>query len=218
MTSDWIIESWSRERGRGSVRAPRFGSLSFDGSVGEIGGFIVGESVLVTLEPSGSSFRVMRVAPVQPSLNAGQPSPYDLPIWRSSHAAVSPSGTRSAEIARASEYSMGTPSLGCLRTSDGLVLQRCNPSFLWSDCSRYLAVPQLESFMGILFGMRMVVIDCERRLIGSSKRYRGWLQPESFHAGVLGAVLHPSSSARRLSWQVPAGLSGFKARPYPARA
>ncbi len=109
---------------------------------------------------------------------------------------------------------MGSPTLGSLRMSDGLVLERCSPSFVWSDCSRYLAVPQLHNFLGIFLGIRLLVIDCERHLIWSSKRYRGWLQPASFRSGTLEVVLQPFSMARRLSWQVPEALSSFTARPY----
>jgi hypothetical protein len=109
---------------------------------------------------------------------------------------------------------MGNPTLGLLRVSDGLALDSCSPSFIWSDCSRYLAVPRLDDFFGVFFGIRLLVVDCERRLIRSSKRYRGWLQPASFRSGRLEAVLHPSRMARRLTWQVPEGLSAFTTRPY----
>jgi hypothetical protein len=218
MISDAIIESWSRERGRGSVRSETFGSLPFDAAVAEVGTFVVGESVTVTLEPAGGSFRVVRVTPNVADDNAGAPFPYNLPIWRSSWTAVSPSGAHEAEIAQTSEHSMGNPRLGSLRTSFGLVLPRCSPSFVWSSCSRYLAVAQLHNFMGIFFGIHMLVVDCERRLIWSSKRYRGWLQPESFNSGLLEAVLHPFSTARRLSWRVPDALAGFRARPYADHA
>lgn len=214
MISEAIIESWSREHGRGSVNVTTFGSLPFDASVAEVGNFVVGESVLATVEPVGTSFRVVRVVPTLPGNNAGDGFPYNLPIWRSAYTEVSPSGERKAEIAQAGEHSMGNPTLGLLRVSDGLALECCSPSFIWSDCSRYLAVPQLDNFWGIFFGIRLLVVDCERRLIWSSKRYRGWLQPASFRSGTLEAVLHPSRTAQRLSWQVPEGLSAFTTRPY----
>lgn len=120
----------------------------------------------------------MRAAATHPDDNSGERFPYNLPIWRSSYTVVSQSGARRAEIAHAGEHSMGNPMLGSLHISDGLLLQRCNPSFVWSDCSRYLAFPQLQNFMGTMFGMRMLVIDCERRLIWISKRYRWWLHPD----------------------------------------
>ena len=108
MISDAVIESWSRERGRGSVRATSFGSLPFDASVADVGGFVVGESVKVTLESVGGSFRVVRVAATHPDDNSGARFPYNLLIWRSSYAAVSPSGARRAEIAHAGELHLET--------------------------------------------------------------------------------------------------------------
>lgn len=203
MIADATVESWSHERGRGTVRFARGGSLPFDASVAEIGGLVVGEHVHVTLEAADGRVRVVRLAPVERDENSGAPFPYHLPLWRSSYAATSPSGERRAEIARATEHAMGGPTLGRLRTSDGLVLERCSPSFVWSDCSRYLAVAQSDSFVGIVFAMRVVVIGCERRVVWRSKRHRGWLQPESFTMGVLRAVRDPFASARRVAWRIP---------------
>jgi len=77
---------------------------------------------------------------------------YNLPIWRSSHRATSPDGRHVAWIDPAYEVSMGNPTAGTFCLSTGLQLQRCNPSFLWSDDSRYIAVPRffnrLDSFNG----------------------------------------------------------------------
>ena len=55
---------------------------------------------------------------------------------------------------------MGNPRLGTLQLSDGLRLPQCNPSFLWSDCSRYLAVNQYHPLFGLFFRTRMVIVDC----------------------------------------------------------
>jgi hypothetical protein len=66
-----------------------------------------------------------------------EPWPYNLPIFSRGHRAVSPDGTVVAEIAQAFEVSMSNPTVGTLRLSSGLQLDRCNPAFLWSDDSRY---------------------------------------------------------------------------------
>lgn len=65
-----------------------------------------------------------------------QPWPYNLPIWRRSHRAVSPDGRIVAEIAQADEVSMGNPTMGRLLLSTGLEVPRCRPSFIWSVDSR----------------------------------------------------------------------------------
>ena len=213
MVGEGVIESWSRERARGGVRIGGLGSLPFDAAVGDSDDFLVGEAVLVVVEGEGGEARVVRVTPAAPT-RRNAAFPYDLPIWRSSHVALSPSGARRAEIARATEHAMGGPTLGLLR-AEGLALERCSPSFLWSDCSRYLAVPQLDRLLGLFLAMRMLVIDFEHRglvAIARSKRYRGWLQPSTFERDVLRATLHPFSRAQPITWRVPADVGRFRVR------
>jgi hypothetical protein len=136
--------------------------------------------------------------------------PYDLPIWRASHRAPSPDGRMVAEIASAREVSMGNPTCGTLRLSSGLQLERCNPSFLWSDDSRYLAVPQYFDRFGLLRRQRMVILDAIERLAFAAPEIACYFQPESFLAGRLIATKEPFRSAARVSWSVPADLSRFK--------
>ena len=68
--------------------------------------------------------------------------PYNLPIWRRYHRALSPDGRHVAQIDPAYEISMGNPTSGMLCIGGGPHVDRCNPSFLWSDDSCYLAVSQ----------------------------------------------------------------------------
>jgi hypothetical protein len=64
MASVWKIETWSRERGLGSVGCPSLGLvLPFDAAVAVVDDFTVGEDVLVELQPAGGSFKVRRVTP-----------------------------------------------------------------------------------------------------------------------------------------------------------
>jgi hypothetical protein len=83
--------------------------------------------------------------------------PYNLPIWRSAHRASSPDGRFIAEIDPAYEISMGNPTFGTLRLSVGLELERCNPSFIWSEDSRYLAVPRYIYRLGLFRRQRMII-------------------------------------------------------------
>ena len=99
--------------------------------------------------------------------------PYNLPIWRRAHRASSPDAQIVAEIDAAYEISMGNPTCGTLRLSTGLELERCNPSFIWSDDSRYLAVPRYfnRAAMGSFGGTgRVDVIGCLRHVVCETDR------------------------------------------------
>jgi hypothetical protein len=137
--------------------------------------------------------------------------PYNLPIWRSAHRAASPDGQAVAEIGSTCEVSMGNPTCGTLRISIGLELERCNPSFIWSDDSRYLAVPWYFYRLGLFRRQRIVVIDTRERRALASRETAYYYQPESFAAGRLVVTKQPFRSAKRVTWQIPADLAGFKA-------
>jgi len=68
--------------------------------------------------------------------------PYKLPFWRDSYQLKSPDGTLLSEISHAGEASMGNPICGILRLYYAFGLDGCNPSFIWSDDSRYLVIPR----------------------------------------------------------------------------
>jgi len=142
--------------------------------------------------------------------------PYNLPIWRSSYRADSPNKKYIAEIDPAYEVSMGNPTYGTLRLSNGLSLPKCNPSFIWSDDSKYLAVPQYTSswFWGI---------GKQRLLILDVKKYRGWqspkiahyIQPEKFRGGELTVTLNPFHNAKTMTYSIPKDLCTFAAMTLP---
>src|SRR5688572_16175234 len=89
--------------------------------------------------------------------------PYNLPIWRDAYRAVSPDGRLVARIDPAVEVSMGNPKTGILCVSNGLHIERCNPSFVWSDDSKYLAVPQFFEKLLVCRRQRLLVIAFEIR-------------------------------------------------------
>ncbi len=136
--------------------------------------------------------------------------PYNLPIFRRNHREVSPNGFVVAEITPAYEVSMGNPTVGTLRLSSGLRLDRCNPAFLWSDDSRYLAVPRYYMRFGLFRRQRIAVVDTLARRIAESSETAWYFQPESFMHGLLTVVKEPTRSARRLSWRLSEDLPGFK--------
>jgi hypothetical protein len=142
--------------------------------------------------------------------------PYNTPPWRSSHTAVAPDGRVVAAIEQAFEHSMSNPTVGTLRTSDGLELPNCNPAFIWSDDSRFLAVPQWRRRFGLFRRQRLAIVDVVARAVYVS-RFTYWLLlPTTFQGGRLEVLV---SDRRGISWQwrdcplvlkVPAVLSTFK--------
>ena len=133
--------------------------------------------------------------------------PYNLPIWRSAHKARSPDDKRKAEIRSTSEISMGNPTYGTLRLSDDLELARCNPSFIWSDDSRYLAVPQFHGFWN---RQRLILVDCENQTVFASKKTTYYYQPDSFSSGQLIVTKNPFKRPSKATWNIPADLNQFK--------
>ena len=139
-----------------------------------------------------------------------EPWPYDLPIFRRRHEAVSPDGRFTASMS-ASEVSMSNPTSGTLRLSSGLEIERCNPSFIWSDDSRFLAVPQWRYLLGLQVRQRIVLLDTAERRAYGSKALAWFLQPKSFDAGLLIVVGEPASShPKEFIWRLPDDLHRFR--------
>lgn len=110
---------------------------------------------------------------------------------------------------------MGNPRLGTLQLSDGLHLPQCNPSFLWSDCSRYLAVNQYHPLFSLFFMTRMVIVDSMERTFWFSRRTPYWLQPESFMGGRLVASRHFGRHASERHWIASDCMAEGTRKPYP---
>jgi hypothetical protein len=102
---------------------------------------------------------------------------------------------------------MSNPTSGTLRLSDGLQIDRCNPAFLWSDDSRFLAVPQWRYFLGLQLRQRLLVIDTAERSVFASKPLAWILQPLSFEHGTLTVEGEPASRApKEFVWRIPEEL------------
>lgn len=142
--------------------------------------------------------------------------PYNLPIWRSSHWAESPNKKYVAEIDPACEVSMGNPTHGTLKLSNGLSLPKCNPSFIWSDDSKYLAVPQFTSnwFWGI-GKQRLLIIDLDNNRGWQSPKIAYYIQPETFRGGELTVILNPSHKAKTMRFSIPKDLGTFSTMTLP---
>jgi hypothetical protein len=130
--------------------------------------------------------------------------PYTLPIWRRFHRAQSPDGQRLALIDPAHEVSMGNPTAGLLCVTGGPPLERCNPSFVWSDDSHYLAVPQFHGFFG---RQRLLIVAFEQKCVFVSNQREWYFQPESFSSGQLLVKINPFRSTREITFNIPSELS-----------
>lgn len=138
-----------------------------------------------------------------------EPWPYNLPIFRRAHSASSPDGKIVAEIEGAFELGMSNPTCGMLKLSSGLQLDGCNPSFIWSDDSRYLAVPRYFVRLGLFRRQRIVVIDTVDRKALASPETTFYYQPESFSDGLLVVTKEPTRAATKIAWRIPDELGRF---------
>ncbi len=138
-----------------------------------------------------------------------EPWPYNLPIFRRTHRALSPDGAEVAEIRNAWEVSMSNPTRGTLELSSGLYLEGCNPSFIWSDDSRFLAVPRYFLRFGLFRRQRMAIIDAPARRVFLSPEAAFYFQPQSFNDGILVATAEPVRKPKQVQWQLPEDLTRF---------
>ena len=142
--------------------------------------------------------------------------PYNLPIWRRSYRAESPNQKYIAEIDSASEVSMGNPTYGTLKLANGLSLPKCNPSFIWSDDSRYLAVPQYTSnWFKELGKQKLLIIDIGHNMGWQSPKLASYIQPETFRGGELTVTLNPAGKSRTVTYSIPNDLGKFATMALP---
>ncbi len=98
---------------------------------------------------------------------------------------------------------MSNPTVGTLKMSTGLEVPRCNPAFLWSDDSRYLAVPQWIRRFGLFLRQRMLIVDVNGKEVRAS-RFSHWLMdPKRFTDGQLELEI---SSSLGINWMRPERL------------
>ena len=136
--------------------------------------------------------------------------PYNLPIWRDHFKLTSPDGKLVAEISRATESSMGNPTIGTLTLSNGFELSRCNPSFIWSDDSCYLVVPHYFKRFGLFLRQKIIVIDTHSNQLFASKKTTCYFQPESFQHGKLVVIAEPHEDANKIEWSIPEDFDQFE--------
>lgn len=94
---------------------------------------------------------------------------------------ASPDGRLTATVEDPTEICMGGPGSGLLRFSKGFAIPGCSPSIVWSDDSRYLAVPL---WAGDRTQLLLIVAPAARASIMDRHRYRV-LQLDAFVSGVV---------------------------------
>ncbi len=112
---------------------------------------------------------------------------------------------------------MGNPTSGELVLTDLPSLPRCSPSFIWSEDSRYLAVPQFFDRFGWFQRQRMVILDTKHHAITRSREIAYYFQPYSFSSGVLEAVKEPFKTAEKITWRVPDDFPPFEPFGEPSK-
>lgn len=92
---------------------------------------------------------------------------------------------------------MGNPTYGMLCVSGGPHVERCNPSFLWSDDSQYLAVPHFVRRFGLVTRQRLLIVALEKRRVFASLQIEAYFQPMSFSDGELVVAIDPFHRTRK---------------------
>ncbi len=107
--------------------------------------------------------------------------------WDDDVSKESPNGELVAVIEDAHEIGMGAPTWGDLKISNGMKIEGCNPSIVWSEDSRFLAVPKWTRDKN----QRLIVIDVEREKIYPFSGEYAVLELDRFENGTISGVDSP---------------------------
>jgi hypothetical protein len=114
--------------------------------------------------------------------------------WDSSLNLTSPDGQITAVIDVASEVGHGAPTYETLKLSNGLTFKGCNPSAVWSDDSKFLAVPQWTQ--GKM--QRLLVISMEQASVGYAPDIVRVLELHSFSTDKIKGIDSPIHKPREI--------------------
>jgi hypothetical protein len=107
--------------------------------------------------------------------------------WADGAVLESPDGTKTARIDDGHEFAQGAPIWGRLVLSTGLQLAGCNPSMVWSEDSRFLAVPRWR----IDRSQSLVIIDTVRGEVRVAPGTFRVLQLSAFRGGIVEGLDSP---------------------------
>ncbi len=121
---------------------------------------------------------------------------------------TSPDGLVTAVIESASEFGQGSPTIGRLELSNGLTFEKCNPSAVWSDDSKFLAIPQWRRVQR----QRILAVSIERESFGYTPEIFSLLELHSFNGGRIKGIDSPIYHPREIEVE----LSGLRWNDEPA--
>jgi hypothetical protein len=142
------------------------------------------------------------------------PYPYDQPPWRRCQQATSPDGQWRAGIDEATELFMSGPTKGKLFIPGLVEIPDCSPVFIWSDDSRFIAVPQWKYFLRRR--QRLLIVDTHTKTIYASPSQYRLLVPEMFSGGVVSGVDSPIRAPRPVAVRVSDARQSYKRMELPA--
>ena len=114
--------------------------------------------------------------------------------WDYSLNLTSPDGQFTAVIDEAGEVGQGAPTYGTLELSNGLTFEGCNPSAVWSDDSKFLAIPQWTAVQR----QRILVISVEQASAGYTRDIFSVLELHSFSRGKIKGIDSPIYKPREI--------------------
>ena len=115
--------------------------------------------------------------------------------WSYSACLDSPDGEFTAKFEYASEVCQGGPTYGVVTLSNGMTFDSCNPSFVWSTDSKYLAVPQWTHYRE----QRLLVINAVQGTFELLPEVFQVLELHTFTCGVVEGIDSPVYKPRRVS-------------------
>ena len=107
--------------------------------------------------------------------------------WEYSVVLESPDGTKTAAIEDSYEFGMGSPISGRLVLSTGIQLEECRASMVWSEDSRFLAVPRWARART----QELLIIDTLRGEVRVAPGTFRVLQLSTFRDGIVEGVDSP---------------------------
>jgi hypothetical protein len=106
--------------------------------------------------------------------------------WADGAVLESPDGTKTARLVDGHEFGQGSPTSGRLVLSTGIQLEQCSPSMVWSEDSRFLAVPRWT-----WRGQNLVIIDTVRGDVRLAPGTFRVLQLSAFRDGIVEGIDSP---------------------------
>lgn len=134
--------------------------------------------------------------------------PYNLPPWRRSYEATSPDGRWHARVEDTWEIYMSGPTKGTLIIEGLFQIPDCSPTFVWSNDSQYLAVPQWKYWFRRR--ERLLILDVSDETIYASRSIYPLLILNDFDDGILTGTDSPVWKPKEVKISVHEALTEYK--------